>query len=94
MRARGVPANILSKLSLSVLMRRSMSSPSSVRMQTWLEVLWRSMPIKFMAGLDSFLRSSAAKCSEHYVTTRRGDQPLHPIPLCPLHDTRWSDSTL
>jgi len=35
-----------------------------------------------MADLDSFLRSYAAKCVEHYVTTRRGDQPLHPIPLC------------
>src|SRR5215211_3049447 len=35
-----------------------------------------------MAGLDSFLRPSAAKCMEHYVTTPDGDQPLHPIPSC------------
>ena len=27
------------------------------------------MPIKSKAGLDSFLRSEATKCVEHYVTT-------------------------
>ena len=35
----------------AVLMRRSINSPSSVRMQTWLEVLCTSIPICSMAGL-------------------------------------------
>jgi hypothetical protein len=46
-----------------------MSSPSAVKMETWLDVLWRSMPIRSIAGLDSFPRSDAAKCVEHYITT-------------------------
>ena len=50
MRAGVLPANTSSKLALVDLMRRSVSSPPSLRAQIWLEVLCRSMPTKSMAG--------------------------------------------
>src|SRR5215204_4208276 len=44
------------------------------------EVMNRREHAPVPSRLGSFLRSCAAKCVEHYVTTPGGAQPLHPIP--------------
>jgi hypothetical protein len=61
MRAAAQPASKSSKLALVDLMRRSVSSPPSERMQIWLEVLCRSMPTKSMAGLLCAVSTTCSK---------------------------------
>jgi hypothetical protein len=83
MRARGRGPNTSANRSASVRTRRSISSPSSVRMQICVSFLWTSRPICSTAGLPLFAASTAHTfCGGDSTppTFRAGGQPpLHPI---------------